>query len=116
MTSEKNLADPALRSALKTFVRGGIEGSRFIMKEPDRAAEVMKQRTPDVEMALIQSIIRGLNDQNVWGPDGGIDPAVTEFSAATYHELGAIDRATGYGEVVDSSLVEEVIGEIGKTM
>ncbi|MCE2482629.1 MAG: ABC transporter substrate-binding protein [Alphaproteobacteria bacterium] len=116
VTSEKNLADPASRTALKTFVRGGIEGSRFIMKEPDRAAEVMKQRTPDVEMALIQSIIRGLNDQDVWGPDGGIDPAVTEFSAATYHKLGAIDRATGYGEVVDSSLVEEVIGEIGKTM
>ena len=116
VTSEKNLKDPALRGALKTFVRGGIEGSRFIMKEPDKAAEVMKMRTPDVEMELIKSIIHGLNDQKVWGPDGGIDPAVTEFSAATYHKLGAIDRPTSYEEVVDASLVEEVIGEIGKMM
>jgi NitT/TauT family transport system substrate-binding protein len=116
VASEKSLKDPDMRKAIKIFVRGGIEGSRFIMKTPDQAADVMKKRTPDVDMGLIKKIIHALNDQDVWGPNGGIKQEVTEFSASTYHKLGAIDRATTYDEIVDNSLVNEVIGEIGKMM
>ena len=114
LTTKKHLANAKMREAVKIFVRGGIEGSRYIVKNPDGAAEVTKKRTPTVEMSLIKQIIPALNSQNVWGPNGGIAPSVTEFSSMTYHKLGAIDREVKYNEIIEPSLVEEVIKEIGK--
>ena len=113
VATKKSVADPPLRKSLKIFVRGGIEGVRLIQKDPDKAAEIMKNRTPTVDMALIKQIIPSLNDQGVWGTNGGLGREVTEFSSKTYHSLGAISRPITYEEIVDRSLVDEVIKDLG---
>ena len=74
VTSEKNLKDADMRKAIKILRsrRHSKDRASTIMKNPDQAAEVMKKRTPDVDMGLIKNIIHALNDQDVWGANARI--------------------------------------------
>ena len=113
--NEKDLANPERRKAFETYVRLAIiEGSRFVMKNPDKAAEIMHGRTPDLKLDLIQEVVRGLNRLNVWGVNGGLEPEITEFTVKLAYDLGSIKRPLGVGEVIDRSIVEKLLGEMGR--
>lgn len=114
VATEETLNQPARRKALDGFVRGCIEGSRLIVKDPAKAAEVLKKRLPDEDIDLIRATIEKLNTLGVWGVNGGLERKVIEFSAATFSELGMITRNVGYGEVVEPSFVERVLGVVGR--
>jgi ABC-type nitrate/sulfonate/bicarbonate transport system substrate-binding protein len=111
---EETLSDPARRKALDGFVKGCIEGSRYVVKSPDSAAEVLKKRLPDEDIDLIRATIEKLNALGVWGTNGGLDRKVIDFSAETFFDLGMIKRKVGYDEVVDPSFVDRVIAEVGR--
>jgi ABC-type nitrate/sulfonate/bicarbonate transport system substrate-binding protein len=115
VVNEKDLVNPEKRKAFETYVRlAVVEGSRFIMKNPDKAAEIMHGRTPDLKLDLIKEVVQALNRLNVWGVNGGLEPEVTEFTAKLAHDLGSIKRAVSVSEVIDQSIVEKLIGEMGK--
>lgn len=114
VVNEKDLANPEKRKALETYVRlAVIEASRFIMKNPDKAAEVMHGRTPDLKLDLIKDVVRGLNRINVWGVNGGLEPETTEFTAKLAHDMGSIKRKLNVEEVVDRSIVQKLVAEMG---
>lgn len=113
-TNAAQLSDPKMRQALSIFVRGGIEGSRFIVKEPAQAVELMRKRLPSADAALINEIIPKLNAQKVWGINGGIERDKIEFTATTYNDLAILPSKPSYEQLVDPSLVEAAIKEIGR--
>ncbi len=110
----QSLADPKMKKALTIFTRGGIEGVRLIAKDPDKAAAIMKKRLPDVDLDLIKEVLVELNATKVWGINGGIERQITEFSTKTFFDLGAISGAPPYETIVDTSIVDAVIKEIGR--
>jgi NitT/TauT family transport system substrate-binding protein len=114
VVKEKDLADPAKRKAFETYVRDAvIEASRFIMKEPDRAAEILHKRTPDLDLELIKQTVHTLNDLDVWGKNGGVDPAVTAFTAPLAVSLKSATREVTAQELLDRSIVEKLLAELG---
>lgn len=113
-TDVAKLANPKTRKALEILVRGGIEGSRFVQKEPAQAIEVMKKRMPAADASLIAEIIPKLNAQKVWGVNGGIERETVEFTAKTYNELAVLPSKPTYEQLVEPSLVEAVLKEIGR--
>lgn len=114
VVNEKDLANPEKRRALETYVRAAvIEASRFIMKDPDRAAEVMHKRTPSVELDLIKEVVRTLTRAKVWGVNGGIEPEVTTFTARLAVSLKSAPREVKAEELLDRSLVERILAELG---
>ena len=114
VVNEKDLASPDKRRALETYVRAAVvEASRFIMKDPDRAAEVMHKRTPSVELDLIKEVVRALNRGKVWGVNGGIQPEITTFTARLAVSLKSASREVKAEELLDRSLVERVLAELG---
>jgi len=115
IANEKDLANPEKRRALETYVRlAVIEASRFIVKNPDKAAEIMHGRTPDLKLDLIKDVIRALNQFQVWGVNGGLESRVTEYTARLAHEMGSIKRALSVDEVLDRSIVEKLLAELGQ--
>jgi NitT/TauT family transport system substrate-binding protein len=114
MVNDKDLANPDKRRAFETYIRlAVVEGSRFIAKNPDKAAEVMHGRTPDLKLELIKDVVRTLNHFRVWGINGGLEPEVTEFTAKLAHEMGSVKRPVGVAEVLDRAIVDKVVGELG---
>jgi NitT/TauT family transport system substrate-binding protein len=110
---EEDLSDAKMRKALKGFVHGTIEGSRFIMDHPEQAADVMHKILPDVEKDLLLEVIKRLNATHVWGVNGGVKPEITEFTVNVQMEMGGLKQKLTADQVLDRSLVEEVIAEIG---
>ena len=110
---DEDLADPKVRKNLKSFVKGSILGARFIQDNPDKAAEIMAKLLKDVDVKLIETVFRQLNEDGVWGLDGGIEPSITEFSIKVQKEMGDLKEDLSVTQVIDRSLVEEVLKEIG---
>ena len=59
----------------------GIRGSRYVMENPDEAAAILHERLPDLDLAFLKAVVRDLNSENLWGVDGGLDPAIEQFTA-----------------------------------
>lgn len=114
MVNEKDLANPEKRKVFETYVKlAVIEGSRFIVKNPDKATDIMRGRTPDLPRDLIQEVVAALDKLGVWGVNGGLEAEVTEFTAKLAHELGSIKRQLAVAEVIDRLIVEKVLAESG---
>jgi NitT/TauT family transport system substrate-binding protein len=114
VVNEKDLANPEMRRAFEIYVRAAvIEASRFIVKNPDRAAEIMHKRTPNVEPDLIKDVVRSLVKAKVWGVNGGIDPEVTTFTAKLAVTLKSAPREIKAEELLDRSIVDRAIAELG---
>lgn len=115
VAGEKELANPQKRRAIETYVKLGIiEASRFIVKNPDRAAEIMQGRTPDLKLDLIKDVVRALTRAGVWGVNGGLEPEVTDYTLKLAHEMGSIKRALAGHEVIDRTIVDKLLGELGR--
>ena len=109
----KDLDDPAKREALSKFMKGSIMGARYTIEHPDEAAAAMHKRTPDISLDLIKKVVRQLSAYGVWGVNGGIPIEITDFTAATYLEYGVIKKAISREQILDASIIEPIIKELG---
>jgi ABC-type nitrate/sulfonate/bicarbonate transport system substrate-binding protein len=107
------LAKPELAAAFQTLTEAGIRGSRFITENPDEAAAILHQRLPDLDLNFLKAVVRDLNGENLWGVDGGLDPAVQEFTAELNMKLGNLPVATPAKDVLDARFVEAALKKLG---
>jgi NitT/TauT family transport system substrate-binding protein len=115
VATETTLGDPQKRRALEAYVQAGvIEGSRFIVQNPDEAAAIMKTKTPDVDLALLRTVIRDLNTSRVWGVNGGLEPEVTAFTLDLARRAGGSKGPLPVSSVIDPSIVDAILARIGK--
>ena len=54
-----------------------------------------------------------LNSIPVWGVNGGIPNEITEFTAEKYLEYGVLKKAISRDQVLDASIVDPIIKELG---
>ena len=93
MVRADSVDNPQLAAAYQVLTEAGIRASRFIMENPDEAAEIMHARVPDLDLAFLKAVIRDLNAEKLWGVDGGIDPKIEEFTADLNMKLGNLPVA-----------------------
>lgn len=108
------LSDPKQREAMEIFIREGIRGVRFIMENPQAAAEVMEKRLKTNDVAGMTEILKKVTALGVWGVNGGIDREVIEFSHKVYRESGDVTADVPYEKLVDTSLVDASLKVLGK--
>ena len=108
------LAKPELAAAFQTLTEAGIRGSRFVTENPDEAAAILHARLPDLDLNFLKAVVRDLNGENLWGVDGGLDPAVQEFTAELNMKLGNLPVAAPAKDVLDARFVEAVLKKLGK--
>ena len=113
MATSATLSDPQMRKAIALLVRAGIEGSRFIIKDPDAAAEIINKRLKNGDIAALKETLRRVNGLGIWGPDGGLNKANVEYTVQTYFDLGQLSKKVAYADLVDESLVTQVLKEVG---
>ncbi len=81
------------------------------MENPDEAAAILHERLPDLDLAFLKAVVRDLNSENLWGVDGGLDPAIEEFTAELNMKLGNLPVAAPAKDVLDPRFVDAAMQE-----
>jgi ABC-type nitrate/sulfonate/bicarbonate transport system substrate-binding protein len=113
MVRADSVENPQLAAAYQTMTEAGIRASRYIMENPDEAAEIMHARVPDLNLDFLKAVIRDLNTENLWGVDGGIDPKIEEFTAELNMKLGNLPVAAPAKDVLDGRFVDAAMKKLG---
>jgi NitT/TauT family transport system substrate-binding protein len=108
------LADPKQREAMHIFIREGIRGVRYIIDRPEDAAKVLAKRMKVDDVASLTETLKKINTLGVWGVNGGINKEVLDFSQKVYRDSGDVTQDVPYDKLVDASLVEASLKELGK--
>jgi ABC-type nitrate/sulfonate/bicarbonate transport system substrate-binding protein len=108
----ESIEKPELAAAFQTLTEAGIRGSRYIMENPDDAAEILHARVPELSADFLKTVIRDLNTENLWGVDGGLDPKIEEFTAKLNKDLGNLPVAAEPKDVLDNRFVETAMKKL----
>jgi NitT/TauT family transport system substrate-binding protein len=108
----ESMNDPQLSAAFETLTIAGIKGARYLMEHPDEAAEILHGRLPDLDLDFIKAAVRDLNTEKPWGVDGGIRPAIVEFTAKLNKELGNLKKDIRPSDVLDRRYVDAALKKI----
>ena len=57
--------------------------------------------------------MRDLNGENLWGVNGGLDPAIEEFTADLNMKLGNLPVAAPAKDVLDQRFVDAALKKLG---
>jgi ABC-type nitrate/sulfonate/bicarbonate transport system substrate-binding protein len=109
----ESINNAQLAAAYQAMTEGGIRASRYIMENPDEAAEIMHARVPDLNLDFLKAVIRDLNTENLWGVDGGIDPKIEEYTANLNKELGNLPVAAPASDVLEQRFVAAAMKKLG---
>ncbi len=109
--------DKVIRSKgplLEKFIKLAVfEGSRYAVQNPDSAAEILRKRTPDLDAALVKEVVGKLASQRLFGINGGLEPAVTEYTLKLSSDIGLLSRPLRPDDVLDQTFVKKVAAELG---
>ena len=97
----------------ESYTEIGIRGSRFVTDNPDEAAAILHERLPDLDLAFLKAVVRDLNGEKLWGVNGGLDPAIQEFTADLNMKLGNLPVAAPAKDVLEPRFVEAAIKKLG---
>ena len=111
----ESLNKPELVAAYQVLTEAGIRASRFIMENPDEAADILNERVPDLDRTFLRAVVRDLNSENLWGVDGGLDPKIADYTADLNVKLGNLPAAPKIGDMLDQRFVEAAIKKLAPT-
>jgi NitT/TauT family transport system substrate-binding protein len=109
----ESLNDPQLSAAFQTLTEASIRAVRYIIANPDEAAEILHEHIPELDTDYLKTVVRDLNNENVWGVDGGLDPKIEQFTADLNVKLGNLTSASPPSEVYDPRFVEAALKKLG---
>ncbi len=109
-----SLDKPEMAAAFQSMTEGSIRGSRYLMDNPDDAAAILRESLPDLDLACLKSVVRDLNSEKVWGTDGGLDPAIEEFTAELNMKLGNLPVAPAPKDVLEPRFVDAALQKLGR--
>jgi ABC-type nitrate/sulfonate/bicarbonate transport system substrate-binding protein len=107
------LSDPQRSAAFQTLTEAGIRAARYIMANPDEASEILHERIPELDANFLKAVVHDLNSENLWGTDGGLDPAVEQFTADLNMKLGNLPEAPAAKDVLDPRFVDAAMTKLG---
>jgi ABC-type nitrate/sulfonate/bicarbonate transport system substrate-binding protein len=115
LTSEDHLKDPAKRKAVYAFVKASMRGARYVIEHPEKAAEIMQKRLKgDVPIDLLKETVKMLNEEKVWGVNGGVNQNLHDFTMKTYLQFNLISKEVPYSAAFDPSLADQARKELGE--
>lgn len=110
---EDSLQNEELKAAYQIIVTAGIRASRFIMENPEEAAQIMHEKVPDLAEDYLVEVIKQLNDQDVWGVDGGIRKNEVAETIKAFKDVNLIQSELPVSQVYDFQFVDAALSQLG---
>ena len=111
---EGDLSNAEKRKALQIFMTEGMKGARYIVDHPREAAEIMEKRLKGSDVDGMTEVLKQMTALGVWGINGGTERDVFEFSEDVYRSTGEIKSEVRYGDLMDTTLADASVKELGK--
>jgi NitT/TauT family transport system substrate-binding protein len=111
---DQTLNDPKFKQELATFVEAGIKAARFIAKNPDEAAAILRERLPDLDPAVTKAVVEKLSHDGVWGINGGIEESAVKDTLDVFRNTGLLKGNVEPAQVVDRRFVNDALAKLGK--
>jgi hypothetical protein len=73
----------------------------------------LHERLPDLDLAFLKAVVRDLNSEKLWGVNGGLDPAIEEFTAELNMKLGNLPVAPAAKDVLEPRFVAAALKKLG---
>lgn len=107
------LTDPERSAALQTLTEASIRAVRYIIANPDEAAEIMHEHVPELDVDYLKAVMHDMNSENLWGVDGGLNPEIEAFTADLNVKLGNLTAAPAMKDVLDTRYVDVALKKLG---
>jgi NitT/TauT family transport system substrate-binding protein len=114
IASLDGLKDPARRKALYGFVKASMRGARYIIENPDEAAASIQTRLKDTPIELLKATVAKLNEEKVWGLNGGVAEKLHNATLQMFLEFKLVSKEVAYKDAFDPSLTDQVRTELGE--
>jgi ABC-type nitrate/sulfonate/bicarbonate transport system substrate-binding protein len=88
------------RKALEGFVRASAEGVRWVLANPDKAAEISVATLPDLPHDETRNAIKDYAKRNFWEPTGVLPAKSLSATAELMVESGQISGPIAYNDFV----------------
>ena len=85
-----------------------------MLDHPDEAAKVLAKRMKVDDVEGLTATLKKINSMGVWGVNGGLDKEVLDFSQKVYRESGDVTQDVPYDKLVDGTLVDAALKDLGK--
>jgi NitT/TauT family transport system substrate-binding protein len=113
VTSKRTIEDDAKHKATDIFVREALRAVRYIIDQPDGAAEVLAKRLKSGDVALIANVLKKMSAMKVWGINGGLERSTFDLTADFYRKYGLLDGPVDFDKLADASFIDAALKEVG---
>ncbi len=93
---------------MRTFVRGMMQGLKFVYANPGEAAEIAKTQFPTMPLEDMRATLDRSFADEMWSRDGSISRQSWATASAVVREAGILKTDIKYEEIIDMSFVESV--------
>jgi ABC-type nitrate/sulfonate/bicarbonate transport system substrate-binding protein len=110
-TTDSNIADR--RDTLKKFITAELLATRFVLDNKEEALETAKEHF-DYSKEDLDAFYQFYVDGEIWNPNGLIDEEAVKYMQQLNVDSGMQDKVHPVDQVLDQSIVREVLKEIGR--
>jgi len=100
------------RDVLKRFIKAQILATRFVLENKDEALAVAKGHFDYTDEDL-EAFYKFYVDGRIWNPNGTVDVDAATYMQELNVEAGLQDEVLPVDDVLDTSIVADIISEIG---
>lgn len=112
-TYEKTIEEN--RDMVYQYIKTEVEAVRALMADQDLAVQSFLQEQPDADPDVLAQVWDTYLAQGVWDPNGAIDVKdLFDKSIDAYVESGGLPEKIEWDDIMDTSVLEEVLNEIGR--
>lgn len=102
------------KEALQAFTDGTMQGVRWAIDNPDKAAAISQKLLPDVPPAELVAAADGFAKKGYYNPSGKLPKQAWDFTIAALLKLGNIKQRITYEDIVLSEFVDAAPAQLGK--
>lgn len=110
-TPAKNIKEN--RPMVVAWVKSVLEAKRIFTKDRDTAVNFYLKVNPKANKADIEQVWEFYVKKGVWDPTGGLNRQLFDATVDTYVAAGGLSKKLEWDKVMDTSIVEDAIKELG---
>jgi len=102
------------REMVVAYVKASILAVRAFLDDRDLAVNAYLEIVPETNRAYLEQVWDDYTKRGVWEPNGGLNRQLYDDTMNAYVSIGALPSTVAWEDFMDTSIVEEVLADIGE--
>lgn len=102
------------RGKVVAWVKTHIQAIRLVASDQDLAVQAFLKEMPDSKPEDLARVWEIYKEQGVWDVNGGMDQELYDKTMDAYVESGGLPQKVAWEDFMDTSIMEEVLDDLGR--